>query len=134
MRYNILFISLLFFIPACSENPLMPESAAKHFVHSYFVKEKRNDLLKNVTGSARLKLDAENEYSKHLDIQDIEIETPSVFQLIDSFQVDQEHRQYTFSILYHGSISRLETLQITVVNMSGEWKVSDYHFIGTVDL
>ena len=107
----------------------MPGSVARNFVNCYFVKENRNNLLDLVTGSAREKLDAENEYYKGLNMPDIEVEIPSGFQLIDTKKIDPKHEQYTFSILYPGNISPNETMQVAVENLSNEWKVSDYRFI-----
>lgn len=132
MKYLISYMVLsLLCIPACSENPFMPGSVAKNFVHSYFVKENRDNLLDQVTGIARVKLSTEKEYSRHLNIPDMEVEIPSGFQLIDSIKIDLNHEQYTFAILYPWNISPNETMQVVVEKSSNEWKVSNYRFIRT---
>jgi hypothetical protein len=133
-RLTLYIMLFLFYLPACTENPHLPESVAKNFVNAYFIKKNRGDLAENATGSAVVKLDVENEYSEQLNNPEIEIETPSVIQLTDSIQLDPDRLQYTFSIIYHGNTLRYETMQIVLEKKTNEWKVSDYRFTSTGDL
>lgn len=117
----------MFFL-ACSQKQETPESTAKKFVQDYFYSEARPDIQKYVIEAALEKIKVEDEFIEKLNDEKSEMDRPVFFSLIDTLLMNTDFTQYKFSIHYQNSVTRNESMIVTLKRTHTVWKVSDYRF------
>lgn len=123
---EVIFVFIL--VIGCTKHHNTPEFTAKLFVRDYFLAEGRSQLLKYTSGAANKKIISENEYFNEQDLQNVEIERPSLFLLTDSISIGLNRIQFTFSIRYESNILTTQDMFVTMIKDNDTWNVSDYHF------